>query len=32
MVVNGGKGAKTSGLEIALVVDMTPKEVENPLN
>ena len=32
MIVDGGKGAETSGLEIALVIDMTPKEVKYPLN
>ena len=32
MIVVGGKGAKTSGLEIALVIDMTPEVIKNPLN
>ena len=32
MIVGGGKGAKASTLKIALVIDMTPKEIEYPLN
>ena len=32
MVVNGGKGAKASGLKIALVIDMTTEVIKDPLN
>ena len=32
MIVDGGEGTETSSLEITLVIDMTPKEVEDPLN
>ena len=32
MIVGRGEGAKTSGLEIALVVDVTPEVIEDPLN
>ena len=32
MMVGGGKGAETSGLEIALVINMTPEIIEDPLN
>ena len=32
MVVSGGKGAEASGLKIALVIDVTPEIIEDPLN
>ena len=32
MIVNGGKGAETSALKIAPVINMTPEAVEYPLN
>ena len=32
MIVGGRKGVETSTLKIALVIDVTPKEVEYPLN
>ena len=32
MIVGGGKGIEASALEVALVVDMTPEIVEDPLN
>ena len=32
MIVDGGEGAETSSLEIALIINMTPEIVENPLN
>ena len=32
MIVGRGEGAKTSGREIALVVDVTPEVIKDPLN
>ena len=31
-IVGRGEGAETSGLKIALVVDVTPAVIEDPLN
>ena len=32
MIVDGRKGAETSGLKITPVIDMTPEVIEDPLN
>ena len=31
-IVGGGKGIEASGLEVALVIDMTPEAIKDPLN
>ena len=32
MVIDGGKGAESSALEVALIVDVASEVIENPLN
>ena len=31
-IVDGRKGAKASGLKVALVINVTPEVIKNPLN